>query len=410
MKKFSILLVTILLIHTATAPSAAAQTGTAAQSEVVENSVEYIFGERIYFQAIAQTAAPVESAAIFFQAEQDARTNLGQVELEILEDNRTSLKYRHLIKDYAIRPFSQVEYRFEISLTNGEKIKSQPFTFAYLDNRFDWQIQEEPPFRVFWVDGDLAFAQSVLDTAQQGMLGLQKMLALPTPRQTDIYIYRDPNILLKALNPAGPSWVAGHADPDLQVILVAIPEGSEQRQNIEQRIPHELSHIVLYEATRQGYYNIPTFLIEGLASNAELYPNQDFQTLLDHAVEADNLLPLSTLCDSFPRDASSALLAYAQSASFTRYLYDRFGASSMQALIKNYADGMDCEHGINASLGFTLSQLESQWRREALAQNLALSGLINFLPWLLLLLLVLSAPLFLTLRRLRARFAGETSI
>lgn len=380
---------------------ASAFTPAMAQTPQLESSASYQYGESITFQAVVHSDQPIKAATIFFQAENDSRTNLAEVEISQSEGSRYQLSYTHLMDYYALRPFAQVEFRWEIDFDEGESFTSPKFSFVYTDDRFDWQQLEEKPFRVFWYQGDKAFAQSILDTAQEGLKQLERILSLPAPEQLDIYVYNDTSALLQSLNPAGPSWVSGHADPDLGVVLVAIPAGTEQRQDIEQRIPHELAHIALYQATGLGYYNLPTWLNEGLASLVEIYPNQDYQVLLSHAVETDSLLSMQSLCTGFPRDASSALLSYAQAASFTRYIYERFGAAKIGELVNTYANGVSCENGIQSTLGATLAQLESQWRREALEQNVAQKAFQNLAPWLALLVLILGTPMVLVIYRLR---------
>jgi hypothetical protein len=112
-------------------------------------------------------------------------------------------------------------------------------------------------------------------------------------------------------------WVAGRRC-DLGVIVVTLPPGSDQKLLIDQRIPRAM-HILVYQLP------IPDTLTpavdEGLASQVELYPNSDYPILLEDAVKREALIPIASLCQTFPRDASSALLSYAQAASFTKYLY-----------------------------------------------------------------------------------------
>ena len=200
-----------------------------------------------------------------------------------------------------------------------------------------------------------------------------------------------------ALNPASAAWVAGHANPELGVMVVALPEGPDQVLLIEQRIPHELMHIALYRKTVTGYANLPIWLSEGLASQVELYPNSDYRIMLEFAALNDSLLPMSNLCRSFPREASNALLAYAQADSFTRYLYRTYGTTGLNKLVTNYANGLDCDNGAKAALGKDLSQLERAWLSELTNENLALTTFTNLLPWLIFLLFALGAPLGLAL-------------
>jgi len=136
------------------------------------------------------------------------------------------------------------------------------------------------------------------------------------------------------------------------------------------------------------------WLREGMASNAENYPNPDFDATLLAAVDANALLPLSEMCVSFPLDTGSAFLAYAEAKSFVRFLIDRFGTAGLSSLISAYADGMDCEQGANRSLKQPLSQLEVIWRESALGENRGGVAAANLLPYFIVLGLAMFIPLW----------------
>lgn len=386
----------ILLILLAAGEPAAAETPV----QGFQSWVEYTFNEQISFRARFTSSVAVESAVIFFQGANDNTTIVQQTDIITGEADTYETIYTHLISDYTLRPFSQVTYHWEISLVDGQVYTSPPTRFFYDDNRFNWRELGEKPFRVHWSEGDLAFAQNVLDTTQNGLSRIQALLPLPAPAHLDIYVYPDARSLQPALQTGAQEWVAGHAAPDLGVIVVSLPEGPEQRLLMQQRLPHELMHIMLYQYTRQGYKELPTWLNEGLASLAELYPNPDYPLALQDAAERDSLLPLETLCHPFPRDAYNALLAYAESASFTRYLLDTHGAPGLQDVVTAYANGLDCQSGVEAALGRGLEQLERDWRRQALAEQAPVSALGNLLPWLILLAAILAAPVALLIYRL----------
>ena len=381
------------------------------QEQLDETTVEYVFGEQITFHAKFHSNTAIKAATIFFQAETDTHTNLGEVTVKPGGQSVTdvtpsyNLSYSHSLADYRIRTFSKVDYHYEIKLVDGQTYKSPTFNFYYSDNRFNWQILEEKPFRVFWYEGDLAFAQSILDVSQEGLLHIQNLMPFSPPPALDIYVYTNAVDMQAVLNPTSANWVAGHADPDLGVIVVTLPPGLDRQLTMEQRLPHELAHILLYQSVRSGYASLPVWLNEGLASLSELYPNPDYRITLDNAVEKDSLLPISSLCNTFPRDASNALLSYAQSASFVGYLHDRYGTPGLQRLVSTYANGLGCEQGAKTALGTGLTQLERQWRRDALAENLTLTAFYNLLPWLILLAAALAVPLFLTIHRLRVKTA-----
>ena len=149
-----------------------------------------------------------------------------------------------------------------------------------------------------------------------------------------------------ALPNAEQNWIAGHADPDQGVILVALPPGAERHLEMERQIPHELMHIALNYTDAHAYSNLPAWFNEGLASLAELYPNPEYQALIESAYDSGELFPLASLCQTFPNESQDALLAYAQSASFTKFLYDQYGNPGFNRLIAAFASGMNCERGV----------------------------------------------------------------
>jgi hypothetical protein len=191
--------------------------------------------------------------------------------------------------------------------------------------------------------------------------------------------------------------------------MVVIEPGAEQRITMERRIPHELMHVMMYRSVGIGYNNIPAWLREGTATLAEIYPNADYDRVLADAVTNNDLIPLKDLCVSFPTNAGQAFLAYAESRSFTDFLYDTYGSTGLQNLVRSYADGVDCERGTERAFGISLSSLERQWHSSRLGQNAFLSALQNISPYLVLLCLVLIIPLIGAASSMRKRGSSNES-
>jgi len=397
----------VFFIIIASLVSLAATRSITDQPQIIDARVDYVFGEQVTFHATLKSDIPVESVVVLFQEVNNPKTNYGATTLEQTDANTYEISYVHSMTDGALRAFSYIDYHFEVTYQNNEVLQSLPYQFYYQDNRFEWQFRKEGPFQVFWHTGDERFAQSVLDIAQSGLLNIQNLLVLPAPSELDIYVYDDIRMLQSTLYQSSENWIAGHADPDLGVIVVTLPGGPSQRMLTEQRVPHELMHIMLYQSTNLGYINLPTWLNEGLASTAELYPNPDYRILLNDAIQRKSLMPMSSLCKTFPRDAAGALLSYAQSASFTAYLRDTYGTKGLQALVTNYANGMDCENGAKAAIGKDLKQLDREWQRDALSQNISKAALNNLLPWMILLGTVLAVQLGLLISRMRSRTVDQ---
>ena len=152
-----------------------------------------------------------------------------------------------------------------------------------------------------------------------------------------------------------------------EVILVSLPPGPEQRLEMERQVPHELMHIALNYTDSHAYSNFPVWFNEGLASLVELYPNPEYANLTKNAFESSEMIPMADLCQSFPSDPQQTLLAYAQSASFTQYLYDQFGKPGFNRMMAAFASGLNCESGVEEALGSSLESLEESWQSSSFA-------------------------------------------
>jgi len=207
----------------------------------------------------------------------------------------------------------------------------------------------------------------------------------------DIYIYPNQAALQETLNIAGQDWLAGYADPDLNLVLTSITPRPDQQLEIQRHIPHEITHVRLYQFLGDGYHNLPVWLNEGLASLAEFYQNPDYKHILETRKENSSLLLFKTLCGSFPANTTEAGTAYAQSDSFVRFIHQEYGSIGLQSLMNAYAQGHSCENGAVEALGKNLSQLESQWWQATFNENPPQMR-TSLLAWIILLIIALVVP------------------
>lgn len=380
----------IALVMAALIPGAARPASAESGVEVTEVGVQYNFGEQITFQARIQSSIPILQASLLFRDDRDGVTRVQPV--EIAPDGRVA--YRYEVTQNVLPPFVEIIFWFEGTLQGGGTFTSPQYRFRYADNRFPWQSKAEGPLRLHWYDGDEAFGQAALDTARLGLAAMSELILPGAAEPLDIYVYAAVEDLQSALYLGGEPWIAGHASPELGVVMVSIPPGASQRINMERQIPHELAHVRLYRQVGPGYERLPVWLREGIASIMELYPNPDYARTLSLASQNGSLLPIAELCATFPADTARAFLAYAEAESFTRYLRETYGDSALRALIAAYADGLNCEQGAQQALGASLSYLERRWREAALGENPLGHALRNLAPYLLVLGLMLLIPLW----------------
>jgi peptidase MA superfamily protein len=372
-----------------------------AQSGVeLENiTASYRYGEQITFIARIKSSIQIGQASIVIS---DEANGLTQVQpLVIAGDGHA--EYRLDVKQNILRPFSSVRWMYQFALADGSTFQSGTYFIRYEDNRFDWQTLESGMLKVHWYSGDASFGQEALNAAQAGLGSIGALMPLDLAQPIDVFIYANPDDLRGTLVLGGEDWVAGHADPALGVVMVTIEPGAEQSISMEQRIPHELMHVMMYRSVGAGYNSLPAWLREGTATLAETYPNSDYDRALADTRANNDLIPLKDLCNSFPADSGQAFLAYAESRSFTSYLRDTYGSSGLLKLAAAYADGVDCEHGTERVFGLPLSNLEQKWHSSVLGQNRFLPALQNISPYLVLLCLVLIIPFIGIISTLRKK-------
>lgn len=359
--------------------------------EINDLGVVYQFGEQVTFQAEIHTTQPIDSVVIYI-------TPAGQATVWQTADLSAGLRIEQSVdaRQLNLRPFSSATYRYQVNLTSGESINSPEHSFRYEDNRFAWQSLDGSDFVVYWYGRDPSFGQAVLNIARQGLQRAQTILDLPAPQPLKIYVYASSRELQSALQLNNQPWVAGHASPDLHQLLISIPTGPEQKLELERQVPHELMHILQYQQVGDKYRQQPVWLLEGMASIAELYPNPEYNYVLTTSAANHDLLPISSLCASFPRESSGAYKAYAQAESFVRFLHQTYGSSGLLALMRQYDDGLGCEEGLAAAFGQGMPQLEYRWKQEMLGINAAGLALNNLSPYLAV-MLVLAAPAVLSL-------------
>jgi hypothetical protein len=402
-KSIFLYILTGLALIAALTQFSGAQAQAPSRIEVTEVNAAPVFGQQITFTARIQSSIQIIQVSLLFH---EARENITRVEtLQLDADGRTSLVYD--ASQNVFPPFSNIVFWYQATFIDGAIETSGVYYVSYNDDRFPWRDVAAGPVKVHWYDGDDAFARSALDAAGTGLLQINEIVPLTLDAPIDIYIYSAIEDLQGALTLGGEKWVGGHADPELGVVMVAIPPGDLQSIEMETEIPHELAHVMVYRSLGDGYKNLPAWLIEGLAAMVEQYPNAEYAQALRLASQNTSLIPFSDLCDSFPPDTGRAFLAYAQSQSFVRYLRETYGTTSLKTLTSQYADGLECEIGATRALGVPLNQLDTHWRETVLGQNVFGVAIRNLSPYVTIMALILLVPLWGAIDMLRARIKRE---
>jgi hypothetical protein len=394
MKVFWLLIVEVMVFGLLNASPVSAQAGIELTS-----TASYAFGQQITFTAQVNSPVQIQQATIVILDESQGVSHVRPV---VFTEGRSEFVFD--TRQNHLRPFSSLSWYYQLTLVDGSTVQSTSQSIRYEDDRYAWQKLEAGTLHVLWTQGDTAFGQSALNAALSGLQSISNLFPPDLSQPVEIYIYptqADISFL------SGEAWEAGHAYPDLGIALVAAEPASNQSLDLEQRIPHELMHVLLYREVGPGYKNLPVWLSEGFATLAEINPTTEYERVLLNYSNRNALIPLRDLCASFPADPASAFLAYAEARSFTTYLRNTYGAPALLNLARVYAGGVDCEIGFQNVFGTSLSEKDATWREEALGQNVLGIAFRNMLPYLVLLILLIVLPILVGLNSARQK-AGQS--
>jgi hypothetical protein len=371
---------------------------------VVESKASHSFAQQVTFTLEATSDAEITTVYLFFNAAGDERTESTIVAVE--PDRGVSASHVHELRRAPLPPFATVTFWWQIEDAAGRSLTTEPQQFRYTDNRFRWKQLSADGLTVHWIEGqgDPVFGQTALDIARASVEEVSGELRAPMPESIDVYIYDAQHNLDAAMVLTGREWVSGQAHPELGMVVVAIPFGEGYASRMMRYIPHEITHLLVYQAvTRASYRYVPEWLDEGLATANERLPTPEYTVALEEARAQGQLLALEDLCVPFPPNSGTAFLAYAQSGSIVQFIRERYGAQGIRALLAAYADGASCAGGVQEALDVSLSGLETAWRAslEPRASWRAWVGQIGVWVGLWLLSLLVAVPMIGRLRHRR---------
>lgn len=329
---------------------------------MVESKASYSFAQQVTFTLQATSDAEIAQVYLFFRATGDERAK--PIDVSIEPDCKISTNYVHNLHLSPLPPFATVTFWWQIEDSAGNRLTTEPQQFKYTDNRFCWEQLSVNGLTIRWIEGhgDPAFSQTALDIARASLEEINVELRAPVPESITIYIYDAQHNLDAAMALAGREWASGQAHPELGVIVVAIPYEEGYTSRMMRYIPHEITHLLVYQAvTPTGYKYVPEWLDEGLATANEQLPTPEHAMALEEARVEGRLSPLEDLCVPFSPDKHTAFLAYAQSGSVVQFIREQYGAEGIRNLLKAYANGASCQVGVRGALSVNLSGLETAW-------------------------------------------------
>lgn len=323
-----------------------------------------VYPEGITFPVEITSDEPIAEVDLLYRPA--LRETLNEAPVAIEPGAAVSAAYDLDLRDGSLPPGVELRYRWRVTEQDGDTAESPEKGITWLDTRFDWTEISSPRVTVNAYNGDPAFNQAVLETAEATIDRLSAEFGAQMTRPVRIWVYNSRADFGGAMAPNSEPWVVGAAYAELGLINAVLPPGNTRE--LERVIPHEISHQVLGQATRNPFNKAPDWLDEGLASRAQGTGRELYWRSVEAAALAGKLDSLRTLNGEFPYDTGGALLAYGESLSAVTYIIDTYGEEKMSALIAVLREGVTYDDAVRRALGIPLDQLSDDWQAQALEQ------------------------------------------
>jgi hypothetical protein len=344
---------------------------------VLEQDVEPDFPDQVTF-TLRTSGYEAEAVELLYSMADDVYSGSKTVELDT-PTSAISLTLPLKLYEYYMPPDTEIAYHWKLYSPTGAFVITPQQTFSMTDGRFAWNSVSDEAGRVqvHWYAGANDFGSEVLAVATRALDRLEATIGLTLDAPARLWVYADEFDWVLAQPYDTPEWAGGRAYPEWSLAMFYIPEGMMRDRNIRRAVPHELSHLAIYQAThspRNSGSLPPSWLDEGVAmwGQENLDPNTDLRPVRLAATEG-RLIPLEEMDRVFAEaeDLGTVDLAYAQSRSVVEFLLtdSRYGREKLARLFEEFRTQPDTESALQAALGVSTIELDRQWR-EALPYDM----------------------------------------
>jgi hypothetical protein len=325
---------------------------------VEETTAESDFPEAMKFQLSAAVEGEVERVDLVYQQASLETFNLVPADFEQDGENLEADASAEMAINF-VPAGIDLTYRWAIAFSNDSIVETDANVVTWTDDRFEWDRIEAEGVELYMYDRSDDFAEFARDVASEAIAELTDLYQPDTVLPLRIWLYETREDFAGTFAANSETWAAGASYPSLQVILAVIPRDSESE--VLRIIPHEISHQLLHQATKNPFNSPATWIDEGLAVLAQTGGQEQYLGAVVDAYEEGELLSLASLNSSFPFDASDATLAYGESYLVMEYVASTYGRETISDIIAGYAEGASHEDVIGSALGMSIEDLQIEW-------------------------------------------------
>lgn len=329
---------------------------------VEDNAAVSVFGAEVRelrFALRARSDDPIRSVQLLYRVD-DSPVQI-TVEPHVQRGRVTLASYIWRVAG-VLPPGTQVHYQWQIETQGGSKHATPARTVRYDDTRFSWREATADQVSVYWYTPESQTGASLLEEASKTVTRVRTEYGLTLDKPLRIYAYAREGDYVSAVATGAAQIDAAMTLGTDRVFLLA-PGATSNMTPVMRALRRELAGAIFLQKTDNPYGPPPRWLREGFSffAGGESLPDESVAALRQYA-QSNRLLPLRTLNSTFPSTDREQSLAYVESVSVVRFMYDAYGPERMRALLASFKEGNTVDDALKTSLGVTLDQLETRWK------------------------------------------------
>ncbi|MFC1908263.1 peptidase MA family metallohydrolase [Chloroflexota bacterium] len=345
-------------------PALVPASGVAEVGITTNRAITTDFPNTIAFTLEGSSVLPVAKISLEYGTDKRSIVSeVSRVEPEYAKDVkiRTSWVWEMKKTGGSIPPGTRVWWRWRITDEADRTYVTPHQTTVFEDTRYEWQIETAQDLDIYWYSLEANLVKELTDGVGSRLSRVELQVDIPVDRKPKVFVYPSSEDLRSAMLFAQ-EWTGAVAFSEYNIIL--IPVRASTLEWSQRTLAHEITHLLVEEATFGPFGDIPTWLNEGLAQYAEGEMDEYGSKALDEAIKEENLLSVKSLGSSFPADPDRAGLAYAQSQSLVLYLVETYGWTKIRELLDVFKEGSTYDNALQKVYSFDTGGLEKLWRAQ----------------------------------------------
>jgi hypothetical protein len=344
---------------------------------VTASNVDVSFPDQAVFTVQAESSAEIVDVRLAYEVDKMNYCDVvSEGPADFTPGDQVDASWTWDMRNASLPPGADVTYWWKIRDAEGNELETSPEVMQFDDNRYSWDslsdaVPQVGELTISWYQGTESFAQELMNACDDGLATLTQDIGAYPERPIKIYVYASSNDLHGAMV-SSEEWSGGVAFTDFGIIAIGIPPS--QLEWGKGALVHELTHLIVREATFSPYGQLPVWLDEGLAMYNEVGVDPSLAAPLEDAIAGSELISVRTLCSPFSAYADKAYLSYAESYSIVEYLLTDYGQAEMLGLLSVLKQGSTYDEALTEVCGFDIDGLDANWRATLTTGTTALAA------------------------------------